>query len=156
MSEITSNNNLRVPDKKGFFLSIRSKMLIYFGSMIVVMLIIFVLVDIYGIPFTTFRGVYKKEQTEVFQNLGLVADLKRERLLRWMKERINDASVLAENSLTTSFVASLLPVVNENIANGDRGDALLAESKNLFEKNNVQVEIRRFGSAQEQVQAKIQ
>ncbi len=127
MSERTSINNLRVPGKKRFFLSIRAKMLIYFGSMIAVMLLIFVLVDIYGIPFTTFRGVYKKEQADAFQNLSLVADLKKERLLRWIRERMNDTSTLAGNSITTSCVVSLLPVVNENIANGVRGEALLAE-----------------------------
>ncbi len=127
MQEKKQQNNLGDPDKKGFFLSIRSKMLIYFGSMIFVMLLIFVLADIYGIPFTTFRGVYKKEQAEAFQNLSLVADLKKERLLRWMKERMNDTSTLAENSLTSSCVASLQPVVNENIANGVRGEALLTE-----------------------------
>ncbi len=127
MSEIMSNNNFRDPDKERGFLSIRTKMLLYFGSMIAFVVLVLVLIDFYGIPFTTHMGVYKEEQTKAFQNLNLVADIKKERLLRWMKERINDTKALAESSLTSSCVTSLLQLINENKANGVNQDALLVE-----------------------------
>ena len=131
MNKITSINNLTVPDKKGFHLNIRSKMLIFFGSKILVMLALFILADIYGIPFTDFRGVYKKEEAEAFQNLSLVADMKKARLMRWMKERISDASVLAENNLTIKCVATVLPIVNEKVTSGIKGEALHAELQKI-------------------------
>ena len=77
MSDKTSINTVRSPDKKEFFLSIRSKMLIYFGSMFILILIIYVLSEIFGIPFTTFKGEYNQHQSEVFRNLNLFADLKK-------------------------------------------------------------------------------
>jgi signal transduction histidine kinase len=130
MSDKTSINTVRSPDKKGFFLSIRSKMLIYFGSMFIMILIIFVLSEIFGIPFTTFRGEYKQHQSEVFQNLNMVADLKKERLLRWMEERRDDARILSESSMIKSYIASLLPVINENIGNGVRRNELQDKLQN--------------------------
>ncbi len=118
MSDNASNNNLSKPDKKGFALSIRSKMLIYFGSIFVITLTIFVLSEILGIPFTNFRGIYKREQSEVLQQLNLVADLKKGRLKRWTEERRDDARVLSESSILRSYVVSLLPVIDKNIAEG--------------------------------------
>ena len=91
------------------------------------MLSFFILADIYGIPFTAYRGVYKKEQAEAFQNLSLVADMKKERLVRWMDERISDACVLAENRLTCKSIASLIPIVNERASSGIKGKTLLTE-----------------------------
>ena len=124
MSDNASNNNLSVPDKKGFALSIRSKMLIYFGSIFVITLIIFVLSEIFGVPFTNFRGIYNREQSEVFQQLNLVADLKKDRIKRWMEERRDDARVLSESSILKSYVVSLLPVIDKNIAEDVRGKEL--------------------------------
>ncbi|MGR3301702.1 MAG: sensor histidine kinase [Candidatus Scalindua sp.] len=127
MQEKKQQNNLSDPDKKGFFLSIRSKMLIYFGSLFIIALIIFLLSEMFGIPFTTFRGEYKQEQSEIFQNLSLIADLKKERLLHWIKGRRDDSRALSESSVIKSYVELLLPVINENIANGVRGNKLLTE-----------------------------
>ncbi len=121
MSDNASNNNLSKLDKKGLALSIRSKMFIYFGSIFVITLTIFVLSETFGIPFTNFRGIYKREQSEVFQQLSLVADLKKGRLERWMKERRDDARVLSESSILTSYVISLLPIIDKNIAEDATG-----------------------------------
>ncbi|MGR3173391.1 MAG: sensor histidine kinase [Candidatus Scalindua sp.] len=127
MSDKKPINNLRDPDKKGFFLSIRSKMLIYFGSMFIIVLTIFLLSEMFGIPFTTFRGEFKQHQSEAFQNLSLIADLKKERLLHWIEGRRDDSRALSESSVIKSYVELLLPVINENIANGVRGNKLLTE-----------------------------
>lgn len=115
MSNKASINNLRDSDKKGLFLSIRSKMLIYFGSMFVIIMIIFLLSEIFGVPFTAFWGKYKQHQFEVFQNLNLFADLKKERLKHWMEGRRDDAKVLTESTMIRSHVASLLPELQKEI-----------------------------------------
>lgn len=127
MQEKKQQNNLSDPDKKGFFFSIRSKMLIYFGSMFIMILIIFVLSEIFGIPFTTFKGEYKQHQSEVFQNLNLFADLKKERLLRWMEERRDDSKVISESTMVRSHVASLLPLIDESFFYRVVRDGLQAE-----------------------------
>lgn len=127
MSDKTSKNNVRDPDKKGVFFSIRSKMLMYFGSMYIISLILFIVLDVFGVPFTTFRGGYRQQQSEVFQNLNMVADLKKERLLHWMKECKGDAKVLSESGIVQSQVAALLRVMKENTITGVREDELQAE-----------------------------
>ncbi len=98
-----------------FSLSIKSKMLICFGLMFTIMLIIVELVNIFGIPFTNFGGEQKQHQSEIFRNLNLVADLKKERLLRWMKERRDDTKVICESNIIKSLVAGLCFVKSENV-----------------------------------------
>jgi len=118
MSDKTSINNLRDTDNKGFSLGIRSKMLIYFGSMFIIILTMFGLLYIYGIPFTNFRGSYKQEQSKAFQILNLFADLRKERLVHWMDERRGEARMLSESTMIRPHVASLLPLVNGVTGNG--------------------------------------
>ena len=124
MSDNASNNNLSKPNKKGLFLSIRSKILIYFGSMFTIALALFILSEMFGIPFTHFKGEYERYQSDVFRNLNLVADLKKERLEDWVKERRGDARVLSESTMIKSYVKTLLPLVDENIVNGVTGNEL--------------------------------
>ena len=125
MSGKISNKDLRGPDKKRVSFNIRSKMLVYFGSIFIITMAIFILSDIFGVPFTNFRGDYKQHQSEVFKSLNLVADLKKERLIHWLEGRRDDARTLSQSSLIKSSVAQLLPVINENIANGAKENGLL-------------------------------
>ena len=127
MNDKATGNNVSEPDKKGLFLSIRSKMLIYFGSIFTIALTLFVLSEMFGIPFMNFKGEYERHQSDVFRNLNLVADLKKERLKRWVEERRGDARVLSESTMIRSHVASLLHLVDENIANGIAGNELQIE-----------------------------
>jgi signal transduction histidine kinase len=129
MSDIASNNNLSKPYKRGFVLSIRSKMLIYFGSMFIIILTIYILSELFGVPFTTFKGEYEQHQTEVFQSLKLVADLKKDLIERWMEERRCDARVLSKSSILTSYVVSLLPIIDKSIAENARGKELSVKLK---------------------------
>src|SRR3972149_316707 len=122
-----SINNLRNRDKKGGFLSIRSKMFIYFGLMFILVLTMFVSLDLYGIPFTNFRGLFKQKQSESLRNLNLVADLKKERMARWLEERRDDMRVLAESSIIRFYVYLLASVIHENTVNGVKENQLLSE-----------------------------
>ncbi len=125
MSGKISSKDLSGPDKKSVFFSIRSKMLVYFGSIFIITMAIFIFSDIFGVPFTNFRGDYKQHQYEVFKSLKLVAGLKKERLIHWLEERRDDARVFSRSSVIKSSVAQLLPVINENIANGAKENGLL-------------------------------
>ncbi len=127
MSDKAPDNNAEVSDKKRFFISIRSKMLIYFGSIFLIILVIYILSELFGIPFTIFKGEYKQYQTEVFRNLNLVADLKKERFKRWMEERRDDAKVLSESNILRSYVVSLSPIIDKNISKNLRGKELSAK-----------------------------
>jgi len=121
--------NSENPTKRGFFFGIRSKMLLYFGLMIAAILVVHELSELFGIPFTNYGGEYSQHQTEVLRNLNLVADLKKERLVRWVEERRDDAKVLSESKILRSFVAGIIPVIKENIANGMKEDELWEEVK---------------------------
>ena len=117
------------PTQRGFFFGIRLKMLLYFGLMFIAILVTLKLFEIFGIPFTNFGGEYRQHQTEVLRNLNMVADLKKERLMRWVEERRDDTKVLSESKILRSFIARLIPVIKENIANGMKEDELWEKVK---------------------------
>ena len=99
------------PVQKRFFFGLRSKMLIYFGVLFALAIVVLKWAEFYGIPFTAFHGEYRIWRSEVFKGLNLVADLKKERLLRWIEERRDDASILAESRILCSQVAELSAIV---------------------------------------------
>ena len=137
MNDKETGNNVRGTKKKQFFLSIRSKILIYFGSIFTKTLTLFVLSEMFGIPFTNFKGEYERHQSDVFRNLNLVADLKKERLKHWVEERRGDARVLSESTMIRSHVVSLLPLVDENIVNGFEGNELQIELQKEISYQNL-------------------
>ena len=113
------NNSIKLPEspnKKRFFISIRSKMLLYFGFAFTTILVMYTLSEIYGIPFTRFVGKYKEQQSEVFKNLSTVADMKKERLMHWLKERRGDTRVLSRSIAIKTHIESLMPIIKENVS----------------------------------------
>ncbi len=104
-----------------------SRMIFYFGLLFVAVVVAFVLAELFGIPFTTIAGEREKLETTVFQNLTLVADLKEERLLRWLEERRGDSTVLAESRTVKAQLAKLRTVVEQNTARGLVGEELWAK-----------------------------
>ncbi len=109
------------------FSSIRTKMLISFGLLFIVTLVAFEVVRTYGAPFTSFKGEYLEEQSRVFKSLNLVADLKKELLMRWIEERIDNAKVIAESDLLKPYLAELNKVIQKNTVSGLDDRALWAE-----------------------------
>jgi len=124
MNKVAAGKNSGDSSQKGFFFSLRSKMLIYFGLLFAIILITVELAYMYGIPFTPFVGEYQQQQSDVFKNLNLVADLKKERMLRWVEERRDDARVLSGSSILAFQVAGLRTIIQENIARGKKADEL--------------------------------
>ena len=110
------------PAKKNFFFSIRSKMILYFGLMFTMILTIVGLTEMYGIPYTNYGGEFLQHRQNAFQSLNLIADLKKERLSRWIEERRDDTRVLSKSSIIRSYVADIIPAVQESIAGGMKWD----------------------------------
>lgn len=54
------------------------------------------LIGVKGLPFTDFEGWEVNAKREAIRSLSLVADLRKERLMSWIRERRGDAQVMAE------------------------------------------------------------
>jgi PAS domain S-box-containing protein len=78
-------------------LTLRMKMVIGFGLLVSITLVAVTLARIFGLPFTSETGLYHHARAQALRNLGLVADLKKERLELWLQERKSDALVVASN-----------------------------------------------------------
>lgn len=130
MSEEYTIKRLNISAKKGIFSNLRSKMLVYFGLLTVLTIVALKWVDFYGMPFTSFGGYYKIWQSEEFRQLSLVADLKKDRLLRWIAERRGDAKAVAGNRLLGTQVAILRATIWKNIENGMDGEELWIIARN--------------------------
>jgi signal transduction histidine kinase len=81
----------RVPER------IRTKLVFYFIAVNVVILIITALAVNLGLPFVPLGGRLDSERQRVVEHLDLIADLKKERLLRWVEDRRDDTTVLASS-----------------------------------------------------------
>ncbi|MFH1243776.1 MAG: hypothetical protein V1689_15660, partial [Pseudomonadota bacterium] len=68
-------------------LSLRSMMFIVFGGLSVVVIIGVSLIRSFGLPFLGINGEYQDLMAESVDELNLIADLKKERLQFWLKER---------------------------------------------------------------------
>ncbi|MFC1715084.1 sensor histidine kinase [Candidatus Poribacteria bacterium] len=102
------------PTRKGM-LGLRAKMLVYFGVLFVLTIAALKCVEFYGIPFTPSDGAYRIWQSEEFKQLDLVADLKKERLKRWIEERRGDTRVIAHNEMLGTYIVQLCDTVQENM-----------------------------------------
>lgn len=67
---------------------------------------------LWGLPFTGYRGTWRQERDDAFKSLNLIADLKKERIERWLHERVADTKVLAVNPALTENI-SLFHEINE-------------------------------------------
>ena len=103
--------------------SIRTRLILSFSLLFAAVMISVEWIDINGIPFTADGGRQGQQAEEAFRSLTLVADLKKERLLRWLGERRADVSVVASNRVTQHHTAWLHTAWHEFAATGDTQDA---------------------------------
>jgi PAS domain S-box-containing protein len=73
----------------------------------------------WGIPFTRYSGTYAADRSEAIRDLSLVADLKKEGLLRWLEERKNNARRLSNDEFVRSSVGQLAQSVQERTKRGE-------------------------------------
>jgi PAS domain S-box-containing protein len=89
------------------FLSLRSTMLIGFGLTFSLLLGFLFLALTFGIPGSDYKGVYGIQRCHIKHHVSVVADLEKERLESWLRERKNDLETL---SRVAAFDASLTQV----------------------------------------------
>jgi signal transduction histidine kinase len=99
-------------------------MFLGFGLLFIVSFVTLRAVERFGLPFSGFNGVVEERRSEVFRGLKLTADLKKERLTKWVEERRDDSAVLAASPLMQSQVARLRASIEDLRAEGRQGEAL--------------------------------
>lgn len=104
--------------------SLRTRLILSFTALFAFVLTLVQLVEIGGIPFTTISGSQVLERQEVFKNLNLVADLKKERLIRWIEEKCDDIHVTADTEFSSRMVSRILALHDDLLDSGLRGDEL--------------------------------
>ena len=65
-------------------------------------------IKLIGIPFTTYYGTLTQIKLEAFKGLNLIADLKQERLLHWLKERHHNLQLAVANERIINGVNRIL------------------------------------------------
>ena len=78
-------------------MSLRERMLVFFGLLFAATIVTIELVHLYGIPFTHYAGEYRIRQEEVYRNLGFVSDLKKGRVIQWLNQQRNELNEIAEH-----------------------------------------------------------
>ncbi|MBI5251845.1 MAG: PAS domain S-box protein, partial [Desulfomonile tiedjei] len=110
---------------------LRVKMLIGFGLLFASAFTLVIMIITFGIPFTSYTGWYGLEQTEVLNNLTLVADLKKERLVLWLEERGDDARTISASMLTQeNSIKKIGEALRRAIASGKTSDQLRSDLLN--------------------------
>ena len=103
-------------------LSLRSKLVLEFGAVIVGIMMMVIVVSTFGIPFTGYTGTLGYEKSVVLNSLGLVADLKKERFNLWLGERKDDVTVFSESINTSTLLNDLITLVRQGAPDGKPHD----------------------------------
>lgn len=110
--------------RKNFF-GLRFKMFIYFGLVFVLSIIIMEFLEFYGSSFLGIEGEYDIKRSVMFKQLNLIADLKKERLNRWLRDILSDARIITENDIITSNIGLVNQLFYKNFALTDSQPELL-------------------------------
>ncbi len=97
-------------------------MLLGFGLLGVAILTALELVQLYGLPFSRFRGELEQHRELALRQLNAVADLKKERLLHWLHTKTDDARTMAESrffgAAVGELIGSLHAATNQPVTSG--------------------------------------
>ena len=89
------------------FFSLRVRLMIGVGLLMVGTFAANYVITVYGIPGISLEGSFKNRQSEVFKSLNLTAELKKDRLVRWLREQKSLATLLADdNEIRTGIYTS--------------------------------------------------
>ena len=101
-------------------MSLASRFIALFCLLFAVTLLAVEFIGLAGLPWSGDQGRIGRQRSEVFDYLSLVADLKKERLLRWFKELQVDARFFAGNALFFGEVNDLRTLWREEFARTGR------------------------------------
>lgn len=85
--------------------SLRTKILLSFGLLFGALMLIIVLVQSFGIPYTNVKGNYENRRVEVLTGLNKLADLKKDLLRYWLDERLADARLIAHQDSVINYLS---------------------------------------------------
>jgi len=91
--------------RRHFFRSIGTRLIVCFSLAFGAVLVIVGLLGLKGVPFTSYTGRIAAERAEAFRSLSLIADIKKDRLLRWLEERRRDVHLASDSNLVKTNVA---------------------------------------------------
>jgi signal transduction histidine kinase len=103
-------------------LSLRSKLVLEFGAVIVGIMVMVIVVSTFGIPFTGYTGTLGYEKSVVLNTLGLVADLKKERFSLWLGERKDDVTLFSESLNISTLLNDLITRIQQGSPDGKPHD----------------------------------
>ncbi len=118
---VRTDDNKKIRTRRTPFASLRARLIAAFSLLFAVVIIVIGAIYILGVPFTRFSGRIRQQREEAFKSLSLVADLKKERIMRWLEERRDDAHVAATNALVKSNAAQLRAAVEKSAAEMSAG-----------------------------------
>lgn len=110
--------------KKRLSLSLRAKMLLYFGIAFAAAIAINEAIILYGIPFTDYHGAYRTEQARILQSLSDFADSKKTELQGWLDDRSADTKNLTGSGIFKAQVSELCSFAKKAGGTGIRGKKL--------------------------------
>jgi len=125
--------------RRGVLHSFRAKLLLSFGAMLGLMLVGTLLIQLFGIPFSSYGGIYHQMQRENERILSLGVDMAKERLVSWFNERKGDSLTLAEGAMTKSDTERLCRFMK---GSGKKEGVNLSALKKLPEYTNLEQKIR--------------
>ncbi|MBU1564618.1 MAG: response regulator [Proteobacteria bacterium] len=96
--------------------SLRFWMILVFGGLSALVVISVSLVRSFGLPSLGIEGDYQSFQRREVIRLGLVADLKKELLQSWLRERLGDVSTLADDPEVQADVFTIVESIQKGIA----------------------------------------
>jgi PAS domain S-box-containing protein len=120
-------------ETKGIRMGIRAKMLLFFGGAVAASLVSLSYLNLFGVPFTGIKGSYQIHRDEVIQKINDLADLKKENIEHWFKERTNHIKVFAGNTEIDVISARF----KNGMARGENKDSLLKGIRNTAEYINI-------------------
>jgi len=104
--------------------SLRWRLVLVFGLVLIVVWCITTLVVLFGIPFVAGSGQYQLARQGAIADLTLTADLKQDMLTHWLQERGDDLTTLVRTESTRHVVANLVQQIHQ----GDRGGGYVLDS----------------------------
>jgi PAS domain S-box-containing protein len=87
--------------------TLRVKMLLSFGMVLVLSMVLTNWVMLFGVPYTSFYGSFQEKRINELRRLSLIADLKKKDLITWMDEHEKHISLLAANNQLAAAVSEL-------------------------------------------------
>jgi PAS domain S-box-containing protein len=116
-----NNSNVHGPRAR---ITIKLRLAIWYSVLIVAILSAVGLTTNLGLPFFSYGGRRTLERERIFNNLNLVADLKKEQMVRWLEERSNDAVVLSNSESVSRTLSAILSALANPAANETQKETL--------------------------------